>query len=89
MQGYRWIKEVELERRDFLNIPPPGRAPDQGLDDCIGKAVKEDPRLSTGKIVDALNVGSATARNHLTKFGNEMLHVRWVLHTLTVTHKSK
>jgi hypothetical protein len=41
-QVYNWIKEVKSGRKDLSNIPPPGKAPDEGLDNCIGKALKED-----------------------------------------------
>jgi hypothetical protein len=42
-QVYHWMKEVKSGRKDLSNIPPPGRAADEGSDDCIGKALKEDP----------------------------------------------
>jgi hypothetical protein len=28
--------------KEFSNILPPGRVPDEGLDNCIGNALKED-----------------------------------------------
>jgi hypothetical protein len=31
---------VKSVRKDLSNIPPPERAPDEGLDDCIGRALK-------------------------------------------------
>jgi hypothetical protein len=46
---------VKPERKELSNIPPLGRALDEGLCDCIGKAPKEDPDLSTRKIVKVLS----------------------------------
>jgi hypothetical protein len=37
-----WIKEVKSGRRDLSNVSPPRGAPDDGLDDFIAKALKED-----------------------------------------------
>jgi hypothetical protein len=64
---YSWIKEVKSWRKNLLNIPPPGRVRDEALDGCIGKALKENPHLSTKNIATALNISAMTARNHLTK----------------------
>jgi predicted HTH transcriptional regulator len=61
------ISEVKSGRKNLLNVPLPGRAPDEGLDDCIAKAIRENPHLSTRRIVKALNISSTTVRNHLTK----------------------
>jgi hypothetical protein len=66
-QVYYWIKDVKSRRKDLLNITPPGKAPDEGLDDCIGKALKDDPCFSTRKIAKVLNIPCTTVRNHLTK----------------------
>jgi hypothetical protein len=89
-QVYSWIKEVKSGRNDFLNIPPRGRAPDEGLDECFGKAAKEDPHLSTREIARALNIGSTIVRNQLTKYlGMKCCHMRWVSHPLTGAHKGK
>jgi hypothetical protein len=89
-QVYYWIKEVKSEGKDLSNIPPAGRAPDEGLYSCIGKALKEDPHLSTRKIAKALDISSMTVQNHLTKsLGMKCYHVRWVSHTLTVAQKAK
>jgi hypothetical protein len=57
---YYWIKEVKSGRKDLSNISPPGRARDDGLDDCIGKTLKKDPHVSTRKIAKALNISSTT-----------------------------
>lgn len=43
MQVYHWIKEVKSRRNDLSNIPRSGRALDEELDDCIGKASKRIP----------------------------------------------
>jgi hypothetical protein len=51
MKVYYWIKEVKSGKNDSSNVPPPARAPDDGLDDCIAKALKEDLHLSPRKIV--------------------------------------
>jgi hypothetical protein len=76
-QVHYWIKEARSGRKNLSNIPPPGRAWNNGLDDCIGKALKEDPHLSTRKIAKALNISSTTVRNHLTKsFGMKYHHMR-------------
>jgi hypothetical protein len=64
---YCWIKEVKSGRKDLSNLPPPGTAPDEKLDDCIAKALKGNPHLSTRKIAKGLKTGSMTVRNHLTK----------------------
>jgi hypothetical protein len=63
------MKDVKYMRKDHSKVPPPGRAPDDGLDDCIVKVLKKDPHphLSTRKIAKALNINSATVRNHLTE----------------------
>jgi hypothetical protein len=66
-QVYYRINEVEPGRGNLSNIPPPGRAPDKGLDDSIGNASEEDPHLSTRKIAKALNISFTMVRNHLTK----------------------
>jgi hypothetical protein len=44
MHVYYWILEVN-SGTNLLNILPLGRLPGEGLNDCIGKAFKEDPRL--------------------------------------------
>jgi predicted HTH transcriptional regulator len=66
-QVYYCIKDVKSGRKDLSNISTPGRAQDEGLDDCIVRALKEDSHLSKRKIAEALTVSSATVRNHLTK----------------------
>jgi hypothetical protein len=50
MQVYCWIKEMKSDRKNLSDMRPPRRTPDEGLDDCIGRTLKEDPHLSTGKI---------------------------------------
>jgi hypothetical protein len=73
-QVCHWIKEVKSGRRDLSKVLPPGRAPGEGLDDCIAKALKENPHFSTKKTVKALNLTSTTVRNHSIKsFGDDML----------------
>jgi hypothetical protein len=57
---YYWIKQVNSGRKDLSIILPPGRARDEGLDDCIAKALKEDPYFSSRKIGEALNISSTT-----------------------------
>jgi predicted HTH transcriptional regulator len=57
---------VKSGRKDLSDVPPLGMAPDEGLDDCIAKALKENPHFSTRKITKALNTGSRTVRNDLT-----------------------
>jgi hypothetical protein len=87
---YYSIKEVKSGRKNLSNISPPGRALDEGLDDCIEKALKEDPHLSTRKIAKALNSSSTTVRNHLTKpLRMRFYHLRWIPHTLTAAQKAK
>jgi hypothetical protein len=66
-QIYHWIEEVNSRRKDLPNILPPGRVPDEGLNDCIGKAFKKNSRFSMGEIAQALNIRSTTARSDLTK----------------------
>jgi hypothetical protein len=34
---------VKSWRKDLSNVPPAGRAPNEGLDEYIAKALKEDP----------------------------------------------
>jgi histone-lysine N-methyltransferase SETMAR len=71
-------------------MPPPGRAPDERLDDCIGKALKEDPHLSTRKIAKVLSISSTTGQSHLTKsFGMKCYHMQWVPHTFTAAQQAK
>jgi DNA-binding transcriptional ArsR family regulator len=62
-----WIKEVKTRRKDLSNILPPGWVPNERLDNCNGKPLKEDPRLSTRKIAKALSITSTTVGNHLTQ----------------------
>jgi hypothetical protein len=89
-QMYYWIKEVKSGRKDLSNIQPLGMAPDEGLNDCLGKALKEDPHLSTRKIAKALNIGSTAVQNHLTKsLGMKCYHMRWVPHMVIVTQETK
>jgi hypothetical protein len=57
----------EIGEKVFSNLPPPGGKRDEGPDDCIGKALKEDPHLSTRKIVKTLNIRCTSVRDHLTK----------------------
>jgi hypothetical protein len=85
-----WIREVKSGRKDLSNVTLPGRAPCEGLDDCIAKALKEDPHLLTRKIAKALNISSTMVQNHLTKsLGMKCYHMRWVPHTLTAAQASK
>jgi hypothetical protein len=89
-QMYYSIKEVKSGRMDLSNVRPLRKAPDEGLDDCIGKALKEDPHLSTRKIAKALSITSTTVRNDLTKsLGMKSDYMRWILHTLTAAQKAK
>jgi hypothetical protein len=39
-QVHYWIAEVKSVKKDLSNICPPGKVLDEGLDDCIGKALK-------------------------------------------------
>jgi hypothetical protein len=41
-QVHYWIKKVKSGRKDLSNVSPPRRAQDDGLDDFIAKALKED-----------------------------------------------
>jgi hypothetical protein len=66
MQVHDSIKDLKSGSKDLPNIPPPGREPDNGLDKCIGKALKQDPHLSTRKKAKALNISSTTVQNQLT-----------------------
>jgi hypothetical protein len=85
-----WIKEVQSRRKELSKISPPGRASDEGLDDCIGKPLTKDPHLSTRKIAKALNLSSTTVGKHLMKsLGMKCYHMRWVPHTLTEAQKAK
>jgi hypothetical protein len=72
---------VRSGRKDLSNVPPPGRAADEGLDEWIAKALREDrySHLSTRKIAIALNAGSIRVQNHLTKsLGIKCCHMQWV-----------
>jgi hypothetical protein len=60
--AYHCIKEGKSGRKDLSHIPPPGKAPNEDLDDCIAKALNEDPHLSTKQILKALNIGSTTVQ---------------------------
>jgi transposase len=76
-QVYYWINEVNSRRKDLSNIPSPGRASDEGLDDCIAKALAEDPHLSARKIAKALHISTFTVRHHLTNsLGMKCYHMR-------------
>jgi hypothetical protein len=87
---YDWIKEVKLGRKDLSNVPPAGRAPDEGLDDYIAKALKEDRHLSTRGMAKTLNTSSTTVRNYMTtSLGMKCYHMRWVPHTLPAAQKAK
>jgi hypothetical protein len=89
-QVYYRAKEVKSGRKHLSDLPPPGRALDEGLDDCLAKALKEDPHLSTRKIAKTLNVSSTTMPNHLAKpLGMKCYYMRCVPHTLTATRKAK
>jgi hypothetical protein len=89
-QVYYWIKEVKFGSMDLSNIPPPAKAQDDGLDDCIGKAFKKDPHLSTRRTAKALNISSRTVRNHLAKsLGMKWYDLRWVPYELTAIQKAK
>jgi hypothetical protein len=66
-QVYCWIKKVKTGRQNLSNLPPPGRTSDEGLDDCIAKALKEDPHPSTREIVRAMDISLTMVQNHLTK----------------------
>jgi hypothetical protein len=86
---YGWIKEVKSGKRDLSNILPPGRVSDEGLDDCTGKALKQDPYLLTRRLAMALNIHSAVVRNHLTKSLDEMQPYSMGPHTLTAAQRAK
>jgi hypothetical protein len=60
LQVFYWIKEVKSARKNLSNIPRPGRAADERPNDCIERALKKDPCISTKKIATALNVSSTT-----------------------------
>jgi hypothetical protein len=76
MHTHYRIKELKSGRHDLSNTPPLGRTPDEGLDDCIGKALKENSHLSMRKIAKALNIGSTMVRNHLAKsLGKKYYHM--------------
>jgi hypothetical protein len=76
-QVHRWIKEVKSGRKDLPKVRPLGRAPDERPGDCIGKTLREDPHLSTRRLVKPLNINSATGRNYLTKpLGMKCYHLR-------------
>jgi hypothetical protein len=68
MQVYYWINIVKSGRKDLSNIYPPGMAPGEGADTCIGKTLKENPDLSTRKTSEAWNISFTTVQNRLTKF---------------------
>jgi hypothetical protein len=50
-----WVKSG---RKDLSNILRPGTTPDQELENCFGKAIKENHHLSTRRITKALNINS-------------------------------
>jgi hypothetical protein len=88
-QVYYGIKEVKSGTKDLSGVPPPGRALDEGSDDCIAKALKEDLHLLTRKVAKTLNVSSTTMRNHLAKSLEMKYHyMRCVSHILTATRKA-
>jgi hypothetical protein len=90
MQVCHWIKQVKSGRNDLSNVSPPGRAPDEALNDCIAKALEEDPHLSTRKIAKTLNVSSTTVPNHLTKsLEMKCYHMRWAHHAPKAAQKAK
>jgi hypothetical protein len=62
-QVYDRIKAMNWERKDLSNISPTGRAPEEGLDDCIEKTLKEDPGLSARETAKALNISAMTVRS--------------------------
>jgi hypothetical protein len=87
---YYWIKEAKSRRKDLSNVLPPERAPDEGIDDCIAKALKEDSLFSMRRITSALDISSKTVRNDLTKsLGMKCYHMRWACHTLTAAQKAR
>lgn len=54
-QVYYWIKEMK-SGKNASNNPPSGRAPNEELNECIGKALKEDPHFSARKIAKGLKL---------------------------------
>jgi hypothetical protein len=79
-QVYYWTKEMKSGRKHLSNVPPPGRGPDEGLDDCIAKELKEDPDLSARRIAKALNISFTTVRNDFTmSLEMKCYHKRWAL----------
>jgi hypothetical protein len=82
---YCWIKQVKSGRKNLSKVPPAGRALDNGLNDYIGKALKEDPHPSTREIAKTLKICPTTVRNHLTKsLGMKCYHMRGVPHGNTI-----
>jgi hypothetical protein len=65
-QIYSWIKKVKLGRKDFSNIPPPGREFDEALPTCIAETHTTDPHLLTRGIAKALNIAATTVRYYST-----------------------
>jgi hypothetical protein len=71
-----WTKELKSGKKGLSNIPPPGRAPDEGLNGYIERALQQDPRLSKRKIAKAVDIRSTTVPNHLTKsLGMKCYHI--------------
>jgi DNA invertase Pin-like site-specific DNA recombinase len=87
---YNFDREVKSGGQNLSDISPPRRAPDEALDNCIAKAFKENPDLSTRKIARALRISSATVRKHLTKsLGMKCHHMRWAPRTSIAKQKAK
>jgi hypothetical protein len=80
----------QIGEKRFFKHPATGKAPNDGLDDCIGQALKKDPCLSTGndcKGFEPLPDNRVKAFDHFV--GDEMLPYATGHLQLTAAQKAK
>jgi hypothetical protein len=80
----------EIGEKGSFEHPATEKAPNEGLDECVRKALKANPLFCMRKIAKALNIGFMTVRNHPAKsLRMKCYHMRWVPHMLTAAQKAK
>jgi hypothetical protein len=87
---YLWFNKPVRRGTDFIDIPSPGRPPDEEIMPAFQHELEQDPTISARAIADTLDLGLSTVLRCL----HEDLHMlywhrKWMPHPLSDDEKVK
>jgi transposase len=80
---FRWIREVRQGNQELRDEGTPGRPCRYETDEAIRAIPFNELTASLRTIAETLSISPETVLTHLSRIGDTMKALRWILHTAT------